>query len=325
MKEHDHLALISIIVPVYNVEKYLHRCIDSILAQSYTQIQVILVDDGSTDSSGSICDDYARQDPRILVIHSTNHGLSGARNLGLSKASGDFLIYVDSDDFIGSDHVLNLYATIEGTGALMGVTGSTDVIKGEASREASKPNTFIMFDSSEAICAAIDFSREPFSEHAWGKIFSSKLTPFLIFPEGKHYEDKFTIHRVMFEAGAIAYENANDYYYVIDRDDSITHLQDETLFDWLEAEREIIQFAEENSLPAVEALATRLYYGRIIDFLTHCDKDAQPNLKDALLERITRERTEAIRSPHPALSTKTAMLLSFLPEPLFMSILQLAK
>ena len=95
--------MISVIVPVYNVEQYLSRCVDSILAQSCQELEIILVDDGSRDRSGAICDEYARRDPRISVIHKENGGLSSARNAGIEAASGQWLQFVDSDDYIAGD------------------------------------------------------------------------------------------------------------------------------------------------------------------------------------------------------------------------------
>lgn len=97
--------LVSVIVPVYNVEKYLARCLDSIINQTYTNLEIILVDDGSKDSSGQICDEYAAKDQRIKVIHKQNGGLSSARNAGLDIASGSYIEFVDSDDWIDKDTV----------------------------------------------------------------------------------------------------------------------------------------------------------------------------------------------------------------------------
>ena len=103
--------LVSVIVPVYNVEAYLGRCVDSILAQTYRNLEVILVDDGTKDNCDRICDDYAAGDPRIRVIHKENGGLSSARNAGIDIARGDFLEFVDSDDWIEPDAVESLLQT----------------------------------------------------------------------------------------------------------------------------------------------------------------------------------------------------------------------
>ena len=100
--------MVSVIVPVYNVETVLHYCLDSILAQSYRDFELILIDDGSTDSSGKICDEYAGRDNRILVRHIENQGVSHARNLGIERASGEFILFIDSDDFVESTYLEEL-------------------------------------------------------------------------------------------------------------------------------------------------------------------------------------------------------------------------
>ena len=100
---------ISVIVPVYNVEKYLHKCIDSILVQTFTDFELLLIDDGSTDKSGDICDEYAVKDARVRVFHTENRGVSAARNHGLREASGDWICFVDSDDWVENCYLEYLY------------------------------------------------------------------------------------------------------------------------------------------------------------------------------------------------------------------------
>lgn len=118
---------ISIIVPVYNVEKYLKRCVNSILNQTYSNIEVILVDDGSKDSSGKICDEYSGLDHRVKVIHKENEGLGFARNSGLEMATGDFVSFIDGDDSIADDHIEKMIKTLEDTGADTCLAGHTKV------------------------------------------------------------------------------------------------------------------------------------------------------------------------------------------------------
>lgn len=103
---------VSFIIPVYNVENYIHQCVDSIISQTYRDIEIILVDDGSPDGSPKICDEYAAKDPRIIALHKTNGGLSDARNYGLNKATGDYVVFVDSDDFWASKDALEMLVTI---------------------------------------------------------------------------------------------------------------------------------------------------------------------------------------------------------------------
>lgn len=118
---------VSIIVPVYNVEKYIHRCVDSIRRQTYSNIEIILVDDGSKDNSGSICDDYAKQDSRIKVIHKDNGGLGFARNSGLDVATGKYVTFIDGDDYIGERHIDEMLSLIERTKTDTCLAGHTKV------------------------------------------------------------------------------------------------------------------------------------------------------------------------------------------------------
>ena len=107
------MPLITIIIPVYGVEKYLHRCVDSVLAQTYQNLEIILIDDGSPDNSGKICDEYKEKDSRVRVIHKENGGVSSARNAGLRAAKGEWIVFVDSDDFVDENYVKYLYDNIE--------------------------------------------------------------------------------------------------------------------------------------------------------------------------------------------------------------------
>ena len=122
MREND---LISVILPIYNVEPYLERAVDSIIKQTYRNIEIILVDDGSPDNCGNICDAYAKQDKRIIVIHKENGGLSDARNVGIKKASGKYITLVDSDDYVDDDYVEFLYSLIKNSGADMSICSHT--------------------------------------------------------------------------------------------------------------------------------------------------------------------------------------------------------
>lgn len=124
------MELISIIIPVYNVEKYLNRCIDSIVNQTYENLEIILVDDGSKDRSGTICDDYKRKDQRIKVIHKENGGLGFARNSGLDIATGEYVTFIDGDDYIGKTHIEEMLGLIKETGTDTCMGGHTKVYSG---------------------------------------------------------------------------------------------------------------------------------------------------------------------------------------------------
>ena len=137
--------LISVIVPIYKVEAYLRDCVDSILAQTYRNLEVILVDDGSPDNCGAICDEYAEKDSRVTVLHKVNGGLSDARNAGMAACGGEYLMFVDSDDWLAEDSVATLYELICRTGAELAIGGRERVEDGSGAVLHSE------FDGTETV------------------------------------------------------------------------------------------------------------------------------------------------------------------------------
>lgn len=311
--------LVSIIVPVYNVEGYLERCVHSILSQTYPYLEIILVDDGSTDSSGKICDSLQSSDNRISVIHKKNGGLSSARNAGLEAVHGDYIAYVDSDDFIGVDHILNLLAAAIGTEADIAVTDLT-ALPDEGTiltLPKKQPSEFLLLTPVDAVCTSLDAPHPLFAEYACGKLFSASLASHLIFPQDKHFEDQFVMYKVLYAANKVIYENANDYYYTIERASSITNQFNEKHLDTLEARFEIVEFAREKGIPKLEAIALRRYYSRLIGEFAVFSLSGQDDLCNRVFERIRQERTTALASPSVALTTKVAFILSYLPRKIF--------
>lgn len=324
MNKDNYYPLVSVIVPVYNVEGYLERCSSSILNQTYNNLEIILVDDGSTDSSGDLCDTLQACDGRIRVVHSENRGLSGARNLGLKHIHGEWIVYVDSDDYIGPNHIFNLLSAVVGAQAKVGVTGAfLSIDDGRPSKDTLKiPSMYSLLTAEEAMYIALKSPRLPFAEHAWGKIYHVSLAPFLIYPEGKYYEDQFVTYRVFYEAGnAIVYEDANDYYYTVDRTTSICKTKDAKILDSLDARKEIVAFAHAQNLPRIEELADQLYYGSLIGDTATFILENQPDLARQMLQRVIQERRKALISPYTLPTTKIAMILSFLPWKLYRQIL----
>ena len=315
--------LVSVIIPVYNVEKYLDRCVHSVLDQSYDHLEVLLIDDGSTDDSGSLCDSLALTDSRITVFHKENSGLSSARNIGLEAASGDYLVYVDSDDFIGKEHIFNLLSAVVGLEADMAITGCTHVPDRPSLIITSKirPSDYRLFDPTDAVCEALSQPNALFREYACGKIYSSTIKSKLFFPEGKLFEDQFVMYKAMLASNVIVYEDANDYYYTI-RHTSITNQRNRRHLDTLEARQAIIKYAETNNMPQLQDAALNVYYSNLIgEFAGFClSNDAETC--DYLYHLIIKNRARAIASSTISRSTKYAFLLSFLPKQLFASIMR---
>lgn len=205
---------ISIIVPVYQVEKYLKTCVNSIQNQTYTNIQIILVDDGATDESPMICNRLAEEDERILVIHKKNGGLSDARNAGLQAAVGQYIGFVDSDDYIHPEMYEILLRRME--------EDQSDISICEYKR--IKENDLKLDNKVETIISNRCFSREEFIEEllkpygghfvvVWNKLYNKELFRALKFPIGKQHEDEFIIHRIIAQCKKITYVENQLYYY----------------------------------------------------------------------------------------------------------------
>lgn len=217
------MPLVSVIVPVYKVEKYLGKCIESILNQTYRDMEIILVDDGSPDKCGELCEEYAKKDCRILVIHKENGGLGDARNAGIEKASGKYLLFVDSDDYIHekllektvktaeetkADMVLFDYQTVEPKGGRSDIF-TIDMPAGKVITPKDEPGLI------KASCSAVN---KLYRTNFWHKSG-------LHFPVGKYYEDLGTIPKLFGIAERVVYIKEALYYYVM-RDGSIMHSSD---------------------------------------------------------------------------------------------------
>ncbi len=209
--------LISIIVPVYNVEKYLEKCIESIKKQTYKNIEIILVDDGSKDNSGKICDQAEKKDNRIKVIHKTNGGLSDARNAGLKIAKGDFIGFVDSDDYIKEDMFETLYNLLENYNADISIVSYYEYYKDKliAVKQSDEVQEFSKIEAIKELL--ID---NKIQSYAWNKLFKKELFKDLEFPVNKNFEDIATTLLLFERINKVVLLEDPKYYYVR-RDDSI--------------------------------------------------------------------------------------------------------
>ena len=198
----DSNPLISVIVPVYNVEAYLGHCVDSILAQTYSNLEVILVDDGTKDSSGQICDEYARKDSRVRVIHKQNGGLSSARNAGIDVAQGTYFAFVDSDDWIEPDTYSHMLARALEYDVKLVCAGRYDV-DGETGER-----TLGLCPEKEEVISGTELVRRIFrwenvDSAAWDKLYHRSLFREIRYPLGKICEDVPTTYRIALDAGRV--------------------------------------------------------------------------------------------------------------------------
>lgn len=236
---------ISVIVPVYNVEKYLPTCLDSIIAQSYKNLEIIVVDDGAKDSSGAICDEYAKKDVRIVALHKQNGGLSDARNYGMQFMTGDYISFIDSDDYVHPDYISTLYNNLVENDA------DISICNFEKTNEVRKPKTNELTDDEIHVYNTIDSLGQllcgkyslPFTI-ACGKLFKRYIFNDIRFPKGKHYEDSATDHLWYAKAQKTVYTNRALYYY-LQREGSIKSSERFKDTDMLDAAIEKLNFLKE--------------------------------------------------------------------------------
>ncbi len=221
----DKDKMVSIIVPVYNVERYLEQCLDSIIKQTYRSLEILIINDGSTDSSGEIASRYAGLDERIILLEKKNGGLSDARNYGLDRASGDYIMFVDSDDYIEADMVEYLLDAIEKADAQIAVCGYRLV--GENGEALSDREIF----PREKIVCSRDYWKVYHEEAyiygvvAWNKLYQKSVFDRIRFPIGKVHEDEFILYKLLYIADRIVCCPAKKYQYR-QRKGSIMNLRD---------------------------------------------------------------------------------------------------
>ena len=248
--------MISVIVPVYIVEPYLQQCVDSILNQTYRDLEVLLIDDGSPDRCGEICDEYGRKDKRVRVFHTENRGLSAARNLGLKEARGDYIGFVDSDDWIEPEMYEVLLRGVEETGADIGVCGfwvedQRTNIHHTKPQPLEQARLLTGTDSLRRLINGYIYNR------VWNKLYRKGLYDSISFPEGKNYEDIALMYKLLAKAKGTVICSNIEYHYRV-RDDSICQTN-----------------SGKNLMDGVDAMISRYYYYKNIPELF---KDCEDNL-----------------------------------------------
>lgn len=204
--------LISIVIPVYNVERYLKKCINSIVNQSYKNIEIILVDDGSTDNSSEICDEYIKKDDRIKVIHKENGGLSDARNKGIDMAKGKYITFVDSDDYVENLYIEKLYEAICKQNAVVAICAIYKINENEQIISKIGYQENLVKSGKETL-------KDLYQGHslenivAWNKMYDITLFGELRYPFGKLHEDEFTTYKILYTADKVAIIADPLYYY----------------------------------------------------------------------------------------------------------------
>lgn len=249
------MDLVSIIIPIYNVEKYLDRCIMSIVQQTYRNLEVILVDDGSPDRCPEICDIWAKKDKRISVIHQPNGGVSTARNSGLRRATGEFILQVDSDDYLAPYAVEHLMRAMMDKNADIVIF---DYVKGYEENYVFPEladSAVRVIDSQTALCQIYENDRYALKYVSPCKLCRRQLYEGISYPDGKIFEDIYTTHKLLYRCDRIAVLDEPLFYYY-QRPGSIMNASfSMKKLDYLQALVERVEFFAAHDLPELERIA----------------------------------------------------------------------
>lgn len=289
--------LISVIIPVYKVEAYLQRCVDSVLKQTYENLEIILVDDGSPDGCPAICDAYAARDARVKVIHQANAGLSGARNAGIEAAKGAYLSFIDSDDYVAPDFIESLYEACVTTGSQMSLCRWVYVhgeeIKGtDLSEEMPEKEAVTLFTGRELL-ANLYIPDGAYYVVAWNKLYRRELFEQVRYPVGRIHEDEATTHKIFHQVKQGAFVDRPLYGYFV-APSSITRGFNPRRLDWITGVYERLQFFEQHGYPelmprGLQAFADGMidiYFG-LVDFQPE-NKEAQKQIQDLVRQGCRR-------------------------------------
>ena len=265
---------ISVIVPVYKVENCLQFCVDSILNQTYTDFELILVDDGSPDNCGAMCDAYAAKDIRVRVVHRENGGLSAARNSGMDIAKGEYIAFVDSDDAVTEDYLEVLLSACEENGADIAVCRFKEFEDGNNPiLTQSKNETQCVAISGKEACMKLYEGNGLISINAWCKLFKSSIIEDMRFPEGKLHEDQAFTPIAYYKSNTVVPVDRNMYLYRV-RAESITHEKfNLRRYDDIWAIDKCISYFEENNEPDIVKAAKSRRERALCSYAVYAKRD----------------------------------------------------
>jgi len=300
---------ISLIIPVYNVEKFLSRCVNSVIKQTYKNLEIFLVDDGSTDNSGNLCDKYAQKDKRIKVIHKKNGGLSDARNVAIDKITGSYITFIDSDDYVSKDYVEYLFNNLKNTNSDISTCLYQSFYEGEEATIKEEVGELIVCEKEEALKRL--FYQTQTTTSAWGKLYKKKLFKGIRYPKGKICEDLDTTYKLFSKSNKVAIGTAKNYYYLIRKDSIINSNFSSKRMDALKFAKNMVVFIS-TYYPSLSLSARNRYFAEAIFIFM-----AIPYKKDYYLERkkvfavIKENRKEIIFDKNSRLFFRLCALASF--------------
>ncbi len=311
--------MISVIVPVYNVEKYLERCVKSIVAQTYKDLEILLIDDGSTDKSGKMCDDFQQTDSRIKVFHKQNGGLSDARNYGIEHSAGEFISFVDSDDYIDEKMLETLHRLITENDADLAVCSAMDVFEGKEVTQVKEIKEFNL-NKVESYKYMLRGDGIP---SACNKLYKRQTVGNVRFPVGKLYEDGFFTPQILKKVEKTAVTSKPMYYYFRRADSITTKPFRKGDLDVIEAYDKCVKQVKElcpEALPYAEFRYRNAYFNVLDKMLMRDDCKEIPEYKQ-VVKYLKKHTVQIVKDPGFGKMRRIAAVALKFSVPLYKKIL----
>ncbi len=303
--------LISVIIPVYNVEKYLKRCVDSIRKQTYTNLEIILVNDGATDNSGKICEEYAQFDPRIKVINKKNGGLSDARNAGIEMAQGKYLCFVDSDDWIAINCIEILEHNLVTTGADISI-GQLISVKKYEEFYASNDGKVTLYDNEIAI---EEYLYQRISPSACGKLYKREIFEKLRYPKGKLFEDVEVTYLAIKNAEKVVSVKTNIYAYFRRTGSIVTNQFRIEKMDYYYNTQKVLCWVKDEYPNLTEAAISRMVWAEVHLIVKMGNERSKYQTENLMLwNDIKKYRKMICKNSKVRISNKIVMSISYLGQ-----------
>lgn len=312
--------LVSVILPVYNIAEHLPKCMASLLGQSYPNLELILVDDGSTDGSSALCDEYAAVDGRAVVCHKPNGGLSDARNHGIARARGEYITCVDPDDYVDGDYVAYLYGLAQKYGARMAI-GQHRVWRGDrviheyggAGDEALPAKD----------CIERMLYHDVIDTSAWGKLYGAELFQGVTYPVGMQFEDIATTYRLMMKCESIAVGYESKYNYILRETSIVRGAFNPHKLDLLEMTDAMGREVSAAWPDLADAVLRRRVYARFSTLNQMLDTDECPGERSEIIRFIRAHAGAVLKNPKAPRRDKLAIAALAMGYPLYRRVWKL--
>lgn len=298
--------LISIVLPIYNIEKYLPKCMDSLEKQTYTNLEIIMVDDGSKAECSELCDDYANRDKRIVVYHKENGGLSDARNYGIERANGEYITCIDPDDYVDVDYVQYLYEVLIKYDAKMSICQHrVHYDNGNIKDYGASGDEALSTES----CLERMLYHDVIDTSAWAKLYHKDLFRTVRYPKGKLFEDIGTTYALMLQCDKIAVGYQSKYNYIFHSNSIVTSAFKPSKLDMLEMTDKMAKDVLGVYPELKEAVLRRKVYSRLSTLNQMLHTKEYPDKRKEIIEFVKKNRKKILHNPKSPKRDKMAIIL----------------